>query len=79
MFEERTVLPGGEILALNLLAEFHYNLSVSSGQKILVEYKCDGARHSRVVRGRESAYEFKSVEKLRYDFEHDAQDAQHQA
>ena len=79
MFEERTVLPGGEILALNLHSEFHYRLSVRRGQKTLIEYKGDGAKHSRVVRGRESAYEFKSVEKLRYDFERDAQDAQHQA
>jgi hypothetical protein len=79
MFEERVALPGGEILALNLLAEFHYNLSVRKGQRILIEYKGDGAKHSRVVRGRESAYEFKSVEKLRYDFERDAKDAQHQA
>ena len=79
MLEERVVLPGGEILALNLLAGFHYNLSVRKGQRILIEYKSDGAKHRRVVRGRASAYEFKSVEKLRYDFERDAEDAQHQA
>jgi hypothetical protein len=45
---------------------------------MLVEYKSDGKRHSRTLRGRASAYEFKSVEKLRYDFEGDAEDAQRQ-
>ena len=75
MFEERAVLPGGEVLELRLSNGMRYRLSVKKGQKILVEYKGNGGRHSRAVRGRALAYEFKSVEKLRYDFERDAEDA----
>jgi hypothetical protein len=75
MFEERSVLPGGEILELKLLNGMQYSLTVQKGPKPLVEYKGNGRKHSRAVRGRESAYEFKSVEKLRYDFERDAEDA----
>ncbi|MEK6242997.1 MAG: hypothetical protein AABM33_00725 [Pseudomonadota bacterium] len=78
MFEERVVLPGEEILELKLLNELQYSLTFRQGQKTLVEYKGNGKKHSRTVRGRESAYEFKSVEKLRYDFERDARDAERQ-
>ena len=75
MFEERVVLPGGEIFELDLLNETRYRLIVRRGRKPIVEYKGDDKKNSRIVRGRESAYEFKSVEKLRYDFERDAEDA----
>lgn len=75
MFEERVVLPGGEIFELDLLNETRYRLIVRRGRKPIVEYKGNGKKSSRTVQGRESAYEFKSVEKLRYDFERDAEDA----
>jgi len=75
MFEERAVLPGGAVFELRLLNGMQYRLTVKKGQKTLVEYKGKGGRHSRAVRGRAAAYEFKSVEKLRYDFERDAEDA----
>lgn len=78
MFEERAVLPGGEIVELKLLNGMQYRLTVRKGKKPLVEYKGSGGKHRRAVHGRENAYEFKSVEKLRYDFERDAEDAQHQ-
>jgi hypothetical protein len=78
MFEERVVLPGGEILELKLLDGLQYSLTARQGQKSLVGYKGNGTRHSRTLRGRDSAYEFKSVEQLRYDFERDAEDAQRQ-
>lgn len=78
MFEQRAVLPGGEILELKLFDELQYSLTVRQGRKSLVEYKGNGRRHSRTVRGRDSVYEFKSVEQLRYDFERDAEDAQRQ-
>jgi len=78
MFEERAVLPGGEILQLNLFDESHYRLMLRKGRNILIEYKGDGKVHSMTARGRQSVYAFKSVEKLRYDFERDAEDAQHQ-
>lgn len=79
MLEERVVLPGGEVLELKLLNEMQYSLTFRQGRKTLVEYKGNGTRHGRTVRGRDSAYEFKSVEKLRYDFERDAEDAERQA
>lgn len=79
MFVERVVLPGGEVLELKLLNEMQYSLIFRQGRKTLVEYKGNGGKHARTVRGRESAYEFKSVEKLRYDFERDAEDAGRQA
>jgi hypothetical protein len=75
MFEERAVLPGGEIVELKLWNGMQYRLAVRKGTKPLVEYRGSGGKHSRAVRGRESPYEFKSVEKLRYDFERDAEDA----
>ena len=75
MFDERAVLPGGAVLELQLLNGMRYRLTVRKGRKILVEYKGEGGRHSSAVRGRAAAYEFKSVEKLRYDFERDAEDA----
>lgn len=40
-----------------------------------VEYWNDGAGHRRRVGERTSAYEFRSIEQLRYDFERDAEDA----
>jgi hypothetical protein len=78
MFEERVVLPGGEILELKLWHQMQYRLTFRQGQKSLVEYQGNGGKHGRTASGRASAYEFKSVEKLRYDFERDAQDAQRQ-
>jgi hypothetical protein len=75
MFEERAVLPGGEIVELKLLDGTQYRLALRKGKKLLVEYRGGGGKHRKAVRGRESAYEFKSVEKLRYDFERDAEDA----
>ena len=75
MFEARIVLPGGEIVELRLSHAMQYSLTVQKGQQPLVEYEGSGKNHRRTVRGRASAYEFRSVEKLRYDFERDAEDA----
>ena len=78
MYEERVLLPGGGVFELKLLEQMHYRLSFRRNRKLLVEYMGDGKRHGRQVRGRESAYAFKSVEQLRYDFERDAEDARRQ-
>ena len=78
MFEERAVLPDGTVMELIFSQEDLFRLSVKKGQKLLVRYWNQGKGHRRQVCGRESAYDFKSVEKLRYDFERDAEDAQHQ-
>ena len=79
MFEERVATANGIFVELVFLPAAGYRLSCRKEKNMLVEYKSDGKRHRRMVLGRESAYEFKSVEKLRYDFERDAEDAQRQA
>jgi len=63
MFEERLLLPGGFILEARILDGMDFVLSLRKGKTILVEYINSGG------------YEFKSVEKLRYDFERDVEDA----
>ena len=67
MFEERLLLPEGFILEARISGDRNFVLSLSKGKTLLVEYSPS------------SAYEFKSVEKLRYDFQRDAEDALRQA
>ena len=63
MFEERLLLAGGYVLEAKIFAGQEFVLSLRKDNTLLVEYRSgDG-------------YEFKSVEKLRYDFERDAEDA----
>ena len=75
MFEERVILGNGFLLETFLFPDRSFRLSFRKGRLMHVEYKSDGKRHSRNLRGRENPYEFRSVEKLRYDFERDAEDA----
>ncbi len=63
MFEERLLLPDGFVLEARILPGMDFVLSLRKGKTILVEYSNAGD------------YEFKSVEKPRYDFERDAKDA----
>jgi hypothetical protein len=63
MFEERLLLPGGFVLEARILDDQEFVLALRKGKQLLVE--CSTA----------SRYEFKSVEKLRYDFQRDAEDA----
>ena len=63
MFEERLLLPDGFILEARISNERSFVLSLSKGKTRLVEYS------------NSSGYAFKSVEKLRYDFQRDAEDA----
>ena len=63
MFEERVVLADGVLFELVFRSPSDYRLACLKGGRLLVEY------------GSAGAYEFKSVEKLRYDFERDAEDA----
>jgi len=74
MFEEHFIGDGFE-LALRISRDLQFVLCLKKGKTLLVEYR-DGRR---LIRGRASPYEFKSVEKLRYDFERDAEDALRQA
>lgn len=63
MFEERLLLPGGYVLEARIVNGRDYVLSLRKDKTLLVEYR-SGGRHA-----------FKSVEKLRYDFERDVEDA----
>ena len=56
-----------KVLAPDLEIELHDDLGYRLRYRDLVEY----ANHRRRVRGRVTAYEFRSVEQLRYDFEQD--------
>ena len=62
MFEERLLLPEGFILEARIFDDLNFVLTLRKGKTILVDYS------------NTSGYEFKSVEKLRYDFERDAED-----
>ena len=63
MFQERVVLPDGVLLEIVFRSRDDYRLACLKDGRALVEYSNAGR------------YEFKSVEKLRYDFERDAEDA----
>ena len=63
MFEELIVLTDGVRFELAFTSALNYRLACVKGKRLLVEYRS----------GR--AYEFKSVEKLRYDFERDVEKA----
>ena len=63
MLEERVVLADGVLLELIFKSRSDYRLACRKGDRLLVEY--GGGR----------AYDFKSVEKLRYDFERDVEKA----
>ncbi|HTP61999.1 MAG TPA: hypothetical protein VMJ14_07945 [Burkholderiales bacterium] len=62
MFEEILVGADG-VLEARIHNDLTYSLSFRKGKNVLVEYSSAGA------------YEFKSVEKLRYDFERDVEEA----
>jgi hypothetical protein len=63
MFEERFLLADGLVMEARILDGTDFVLALRQGKTTLVEYS------------NASGYEFKSVEKLRYDFERDVEDA----
>jgi hypothetical protein len=63
MFEERLVMDDGVLVELVFHSPSNFRLACLKGRQLLVEYNSA------------SDYEFKSVEKLRYDFQRDAEDA----
>ncbi len=67
MFEECLLLPEGFILEARIFDDRNFVLSLRKGKTLLVEYS------------NASGYAFRSVEKLRYDFQRDAEDALRQA
>jgi len=66
MLHERMILPGGD---LEILFENASSFWLRYGN--LVEYR-NGMKRAH---GRTTAYEFRSVEQLRYDFERDVEAA----
>lgn len=79
MFEEQVLLQNGFLLKLMVFPGKGYRLCCRKGKEVLVEYRSNGNDHHRELHGRRNAYEFRSVEQLRYDFERDAENAQRQA
>jgi hypothetical protein len=63
MFQEHVVLADGVLLELVFNSQASYRLACRKEGRLLVEYSSAGR------------YEFKSVEKLRYDFERAVEDA----
>lgn len=63
MFREVVLLHDGFRLEAEFRGPAKWNLSLRKGKQVLVEY------------GSASAYEVKSVEQLRYDFERDVEKA----
>ena len=63
MFQEQVVLADGVLLELLFDSRESYRLALRKHGRLLVEYS------------NASRYEFKSVEKLRYDFERAVEDA----
>jgi hypothetical protein len=63
MFQERMMRDDGVLLELTFRSPSNYRLACRKGRRLLVEY------------GSASAYQFKSVEKLRYDFQRDVEKA----
>lgn len=63
MFQERVVLADGVLLELLFVSRARYRLACSKDGRLLAEYS------------NASRYAFKSVEKLRYDFERAVEDA----
>ena len=66
LLKETIVLKGG-LLSIELEEDGRYRLAY--GDRVVYE------SGRRSVRGRSAAYEFKSVEQLRYDFERDVETA----
>jgi len=52
-----------------------YRLALNRRGRLLVEFWNEGAVHHHRRGDRLAAYEFRSIEQLRYDFERDAEDA----
>lgn len=68
-------LPDGATLVARVSSDRAYRLGLYRRGVPLVEFRGEGAVHQRRVADRVCAYEFRSIEQLRYDFERDAENA----
>jgi len=71
MFQARLVLEDGKLLEMRIGRRSSYRLRFGLPGEWRVAYE-DGVRR---IGAKSSAYEFRSVEQLRYDFERDVEDA----
>ncbi|KPK05680.1 MAG: hypothetical protein AMJ64_11115 [Betaproteobacteria bacterium SG8_39] len=75
LLEQRCQLPDGDCIEIRLAREARglvYRLAYLRGGECLLRYEHGTAQsHLRMSRGRAAAYDFRSVEQLRYDFERD--------
>jgi len=76
VYEERVLLADGRWMEAVVQADRRYRLRLWKNSALLVEYS--GPDHRRRGRERAAAYEFRSVEQLRYDFERDAEEVERQ-
>lgn len=78
LLEQRCLLPDGSCIEIRLAREANalaYRLAFLRAGDCLLSYEHGAARpHVRTLRGRATAYAFRSVEQLRYDFERDVED-----
>ena len=74
-YRELVRLTDGVTVEAIVAPDRSYRLALSREGTPRVEYWNDGAGHRRRAGERTSAYEFRSIEQLRYDFERDAEDA----
>jgi hypothetical protein len=74
-YQERVRLAGGVTVEARVTPDRGYRLALYRRGTPRVEFWSDGATHRRRVGERTTAYEFRSIEQLRYDFERDAEDA----
>jgi len=78
LLDERCLLPDGDAIEIRLAREgrgLAYRLAYLRAGECLLSYAHGAAQpHARILRGRATAYAFRSVEQLRYDFERDVED-----
>ena len=72
---ERVRLADGVTVEAHVTPDRGYRLALCRRGMPRVEFWSDGVVHRRRVGERTTAYEFRSIEQLRYDFERDAEDA----
>ena len=74
-YREAVRLTDGVTVEAIVAPDSSYRLALLLRATPRVEYWNDRAGHYARVGERTSAYEFRSIEQLRYDFERDAEDA----
>ena len=75
LYRELVLLADGAAVEAAVETDRRYRLCLRKNGEPLIEYRNDGTAHRRCVGARASAYEFRSVEQLRYDFERDVEEA----